>query len=408
MDAQNSSVYDFLVESINNFINSSQHLNQNHLTEIVSLINGTYNSKIESVRIQREKDLEEFKQSIGWKKYVLDLFHIAYFSENINPFQLQQVLFENSSTIFKQGIYVLNTDEFLVLLAANICCLVNSNISARDKKTYLIRSMENLLRIEVPGKGTYYFSYLIFIYCIEQIESAMELYIKSYLDKATPLQAFGLALILRQLKFENSLNDLDTKEIEYYLTNISQLSLATLASADASPNSNSETFSYILEIINCFSEQCYYLVERWTKFPNSEVDDQIIIQENAFQENLIFQSTSLLSQIIDLIEKILAINISNSEVKLLSLSENKELNTILDKTKKNAIEILGLLISHIFKHKELHHHKYSEQETATVNNFIQRFEEYLKFFLTQLHQTIIGLYSSNLPLNYKVIEIFKL
>lgn len=157
MEPQNLTALDFLLESINTFINSSQTLDTNFLSELAALVDDKYNEKVNEYRKQRETMLNDLTQSIGWRKYVLNLFQIAYFSQTLSPRLLENILFENSSTIFQKGVFGINTDEYIVLLAANVCCLINGNFSATLKKRYLVRSLENLCKLEVQGKGFFSF-----------------------------------------------------------------------------------------------------------------------------------------------------------------------------------------------------------------------------------------------------------
>jgi len=153
MEPQNSNVLDFLLESINTFLNSSQTLDSNFLSELASLIDDTYNATVNSFRMQRDAMLSETKQSLGWKKYVLNLFQIAYFSQGLSQRLIENILFEAMSTIFANINYGANQDEFIVLLAANVVCLINGNFSPIIKKKYLFRSLENLFGCEIPEKG---------------------------------------------------------------------------------------------------------------------------------------------------------------------------------------------------------------------------------------------------------------
>lgn len=236
----------------------------------------------------------------------------------------------------------------------------------------------------------------------------MDQYCISCLDKATASQAFGLTLIFKQIILEDTLNELDINQLEHYLNHISNLGLVTLTSGNDAFNYSSGDFAYVIEIINCLSELCYYLVERWLKELSSDEDDESelkIKEEDNFHDSILFQATTLLQQIIELLEKVLNIDISNTNVKLLSLGENQDLNNVLNRSKKYAIETLNLFVSYTFQIKKQHSHKFNQQEVSIINNFVQRFEDHLKFLLTQLHQVVIGLYSSDFLLNNKVMSL---
>ena len=216
-------------------------------------------------------------------------------------------------------------------------------------------------------------------------------------------------MIFKEIIIANSLNSLDINQLEYYLNHISNLGLVTLNSGNEASNLDSNDFAYIIEIINCHSELCYYLVERWLKVPifDDHNDDAYKIKEEEnFNEVFLFQATPLFQQITELLEKVLNIDVSNSGVKLISLSENRNLDQTLNTSKKNAIETLNLLFSYIIQTKTQHGHKFHEQQKSIINDFIQRFEEHLKFFLTQLHQVIVGIYNSDFLLSNQVLFTF--
>lgn len=154
MEPQNPAYLQVFLESVNAFVNSSQSLDINFLSEIASLLNMATTTMDNKVRAQKEKELEDLKRSMDWKNYVLSLFQIAYFSQNLNQTNLEQILSEASSHIFKESSYnMTSTQELMVLLAANICCMVNKEFPVSIRKKYLSRSLENLLRIEMQDKG---------------------------------------------------------------------------------------------------------------------------------------------------------------------------------------------------------------------------------------------------------------
>lgn len=154
MEPQNPAYFQLFLDSINTFLNSAQGLDINFLSEIASLLNMAYTTPDNTIRLQKERELEDLKRSMDWKNYVLCLFQIAYFSQNLNKTNLEQILQEACSHIYKECSFnETTTQELMFLLAANICCMVNKDFPSSIKKKYLSRSLENLLRINMQDKG---------------------------------------------------------------------------------------------------------------------------------------------------------------------------------------------------------------------------------------------------------------
>jgi len=154
MEPQNNEILSFLMNSINTFLESSQNLEEELLGQLVSLIEATYQTKGNQERKEKEEMLNKARRSMDWKKYVLSLFQVVYFSQSLNQTTIEHILHEVGQFIKKEkGIGAINTEEFLVLLAANICCLINKECSIKIKKVYLLRSIEHLFDFDVDKKG---------------------------------------------------------------------------------------------------------------------------------------------------------------------------------------------------------------------------------------------------------------
>lgn len=234
----------------------------------------------------------------------------------------------------------------------------------------------------------------------------MDYYSISSLGTASRSQAFSHILILRQLIFEgSSLKDYPLQKIEFYLHQISQLGLNVLTQNQILTSASPEDLVYIIEITQMMCEICLFLVERSLSENTvvEDADDQHILKNDPnFHKNSIFQASPLYKQILELLDKVLDINFSDSPIKLLSLSPNHEFNVYLNRAKKHSIQTITLIVFNVFNFKKLREHSFSQEETNIINQFIKKFEEYLKFSLTQLHEVTIGLFSSNTAPSYDV------
>ena len=160
---------------------------------------------------------------------------------------------------------------------------------------------------------------------------------------------------------------------------------------------------YIVEITHSLSHICKHLIERSLQEVQI-VDDMkkmVFKEDEDFHRSPIFGLTSMYTHIVELSEKILSTSFTN-DCKILCLTPNKELNSVFNKSKNNAIETINLLLGYIFLIKKNHGHKFLQEETLVINEFIQRFENHLKFCLTQLHEVTIGIFTSNVELTYEV------
>lgn len=170
----------------------------------------------------------------------------------------------------------------------------------------------------------------------------------------------------------------------------------------------------IFEILNSHSEICIHLVDvALKKVPILDDPRRNMRKEDQnCHESPIFTSSALYVQIIELMEKLLNINVTQENITLLSFSADSKVNTLLNKTKKNAVNTLDSLTSYIFGIKQIHKDKLTEGEMEVVNGFAKRFEEHLRYFLTQLHDVTIVLFSISTPLSYEqsdlVISVLRL
>ncbi len=154
MEPQNNEILSFLLNSINTFLESSQNLEEELLGQFVSLIEATYTTKNNKERKEREEMLNQTRRSVGWKKYLLSLFQIVYFSDSVNQTTVERILHEVEQFIKTEKAYVaIDTQEFLVLLAANICCLINKDCSVKIKKIYLLSIIDHLFDLNIDKKG---------------------------------------------------------------------------------------------------------------------------------------------------------------------------------------------------------------------------------------------------------------
>ena len=163
---QGPTILSFLVDSINNFQASSQNLEAELLSNIATLINESYGSTDNKYRLMKDGELTTLKRSMDWKKYVLNLFQIVQFSENLSAENLERVLIENIQFITKESNYgAINIEEYIILIAANISCLTNINISAQIKKRHLTNIFDKLLSLDLTGKSIF-LNYLVLIHTL--------------------------------------------------------------------------------------------------------------------------------------------------------------------------------------------------------------------------------------------------
>lgn len=241
---------------------------------------------------------------------------------------------------------------------------------------------------------------------LEDVKIAMDQFCVTSMMKSTPSQAFGHSLILKQIILEGSITDLNILQVENYLNQISFIGLNTLSQTELYNTYSNNDLAYILETINCLSEICLFLVER--SLQEVPMDDDDISRKPHFREDEnfhnspIFQASSLFEQIMQLSEKVLDIDIANTSIKMISFSQNPEFNKTLNKAKRYSIDTLNLILTYIFNLKKTHSHNFSPQEAEFIGNFIKRFEEHIKFFLTQMHQVVVGMFSSDNALTYEV------
>ena len=235
----------------------------------------------------------------------------------------------------------------------------------------------------------------------------MDYYSISSLSSASHSQAFSHTLVLRQLIFEgDSLKDYPIQKVEFYLHQISQLGLNVLTQNQLLTSASPEDVVYIIEITQMLCEICMFLVERSLReIPVEEdaADQYTMKNDQDFHKNSLFQASPLYKQILELLDKVLDLNFSDNSVKLLSLSPNHEFNVYLNRAKKHAIQTINLIVFNVFNIKKLREHSFSLEETNIINQLIKKFEDYLKFSLTQLHEVTIGLFSSNTAPSYDVI-----
>jgi len=393
MEPQNNEILNFLLNSINAFAESASNLEEDVLGQIVTLIDATYQTKDNKERREKDEMLNQARRSMDWKKYVLSLFQIIYFSESLNSISVEHILHEVGQFIRKEkGIGAINTEEFLVLIAANMCCLINRDFSTKIKKVYLLNTIEHLFDYDVDQK--------------EEIKLSLSQYCFSCLGNATPMQAMGYTLLLHQLIFQNHFDTMPLEQAEFYLNEVSKTGLSILGNDNLLSNSPSDLMC-IFEILNSHSEICIHLLEVvLKKIPIMDDPRRGIRKEDQNCHNSpIFVTSALYVQIIGFMEKLLNINVTQENITLLSFSSDAKVNTILNKTKKNAVYTLDSLMSYVFGIKTIHKDRLTEGEMEVIDGFTKRFEEHLKYFLTQLHDVTIVLFSINTQLSYEQSDL---
>jgi hypothetical protein len=91
-----------------------------------------------------------------------------------------------------------------------------------------------------------------------------------------------------------------------------------------------------------------------------------------------------------LIEKILNFSLSaeNSNHSLFSLESSKEINVILNKTKRHTTQSLNLFMVYIFSLREFCRSKLSTKQLESIKEFTGLFQNFLKFLIVEVHKAI--------------------
>jgi len=217
------------------------------------------------------------------------------------------------------------------------------------------------------------------------------------------MQALGYTLLSHQLIFQNHLDVLPLDQVQFYLDEVSKTGLSILSNESLLSNSPQDLM-FIFEILNSHSEICTHLIEvAFKKLPILDDPRLGITKEmQDCHQSPIFLSSALYIQITGFLEKLLNLNVTDTNISLFSFSQDASVNTILNKTKKNTVQTLNSLMCYVFGIKKIHKGKFTEAETEILDGFTKRFEEHLKYLLTQLHDVTIVLFSINTSLSYEV------
>jgi hypothetical protein len=146
-------VSNYFKESIQTFEKSSSELDTSGLEELVTLIDNSYGAGDNEFRKMQDAALTQKKDIIGWKKYILSLFQVMYFSENIKKETLERLIIEIGQSINKNANFnEISTEELICLYVANTCCLLDKSFPAKLKNG-LGRTYDKLFSIHDENKS---------------------------------------------------------------------------------------------------------------------------------------------------------------------------------------------------------------------------------------------------------------
>ena len=211
---------------------------------------------------------------------------------------------------------------------------------------------------------------------IGYLQRVLEQYLISTLQNATNAQALSILFILKQIV--QTVTTLDLERLETYIQTLSNLSLFQLSQLQIPIRELSKEFTLILEIVFYCSDLCKVLLDKLL----------VGVKKGDFNKEFFFERNSFLQQIINFSEKILEIDLTGNNIKIVSISTLKEVDALLNNTKKNAIKNLRMLLDFTFQFRDEYEHEFSEQQKAVVVTIIQTFTGFLKFFLTQIHSLV--------------------
>ena len=153
MESDNTNLLAAFISAVKGFSDSSQNLETNTLSDIFQLVQDVYTSTNNDFRKQREAQLTSHRASADWKKYTLHLLQILAFSEISKKDILERVAFEISSLLEKKvNGATISPEELLILISANIYCLLNKDFSIKISN-HLARALKHLFRFEFNEKG---------------------------------------------------------------------------------------------------------------------------------------------------------------------------------------------------------------------------------------------------------------
>jgi len=220
------------------------------------------------------------------------------------------------------------------------------------------------------------------------------------------MQALGYTLLSYKLIFQNHLDVLPLDQVQFYLDEVSRTGISILSNESLLSNSPLDLM-YIFEILHSHSEICTHLIEvAFNKVPICDVPRLGLTKEmHDCHQSPIFLSSALYIQITEFLEKLLNLNVTDTNISLFSFSQDAQVNTILNKTKKYTVQTLNSLMCYIFGIKQIHKGKFTEAETEVLDGFTKRFEEHLKYFLVQLHDVTIVLFSITTSLSYEQTDL---
>lgn len=213
---------------------------------------------------------------------------------------------------------------------------------------------------------------------IGYLQRVLEQYLISTLQNATSAQVLSILFILKQIVESGSLTNLDLERLEIYIQTLSNLSLFQLSQLQLPIRELTKEFTLILEIVCYCSDLIKTLLDKLLAG----------LKRGDFNKAFFFERNSSLQQIINLSEKILEVDLTGNNIKIVSTSTLKELDDLVNKTKKNAIKNLRMLLDYTFMIRDEYEVEFSEQQKSLVNTIIQNFTGFLKFFLTQIHSLV--------------------